>query len=182
MEPRVISIANYLPPTGNALIYTPKNFNINGTIAKGQGFINTLRANCYIESLPEIVLPPLDPAADAYQIDQRNQELASKPSKTVAAYLVRPDNNWINLFQFKIFSTRPRYFADLSLFLTDLEIYGIQNNFSLYMGMVDEGFGTLSGNDFIAIQGSALETCSILVSESASTGNSTVIDLLSIPA
>lgn len=181
MEPRVITIANYLPATGNAYIYSPARFNIQGNLVKGQGFINTLRANCYLPSLPEIVLPPLDPAASAYEIDQRNQELAGSPHKTVVFYIVNPLNNWIELFRFNVYGTRPRYFADLSLFLTDLEIYGIQSGYTLYAGIIDEGFGTLSGNDFISIQGSVLETCSILVSQSESTGVATIIDLLSIP-
>jgi len=185
MEPRVRTIRAKLTASNSSsgtIIYTPAKFNINGTQIKSNGYINTLRCNCYIESLPETSLPPLDPAADAYEIDQRNKQLQMGNRKTLQVSIKDANSNEFEFFQFDVFATRPRYFADLAPFLSDLEIYGVEFGISFYIKAVDLGYGVLSGNDFIVIQGSVLETCSFLLTDQTITVNPSVIDLLSIPS
>lgn len=185
MEPRVRTIRKKLTATNSStgvMFYTPGRFNINGTLIKSNGYINTLRCNCSITSISEVTLPPLDPAATTYEIDKRNKELQSGNRKTLQVYIKDVLGEEFELFQFNVFSTRPRYFADLTPFLSDLEIYGVEYGISFFIKAVDEGYGVLGGNDFIIIQGSCLETASFLLTDQSITQNPPVIDLLSIPS
>lgn len=173
MPDRTRQIFGKISATSNpqsAILYTPSTALVLGTPVNYNGDMARIRVWAYLDSITETYAPIILPTDTLAQKEQKNAFFRSSPKKGLIIYLQNPVNNEnFEVGIVDIYNIKPNFLTGVSEFFSDLEIYGIQFGWKIFVQVIDRGFGLLqvnSGvnqqNDRISITGFAREKSSFL--------------------
>lgn len=150
-------------------LYTPSAATVLGTGVNYNGHMARIRVCAYIDSLPQVFAPVVLPTDTLAQKEQKNQMFRSQPKKGLMAYLQAPTGERFEVGMIDIYNVKPVFLTGVSEFYSDLEVYGIQFGWSIFVEVVDRGFGLLEvntgagqQNDWISFTGFVEEKSSFL--------------------
>lgn len=184
---RVVQICDRLTPTRQEVtLYSPFSYRFQKKILRYNGFLSTLRATAYINSLQQLRLPPPNPMATPFEQQQLAMSLTASPQIGLGLYLrkfvvsaninettqeeteVQEYSDDFEIAIIPLYNNQPFYQVGLNEYFSDLELFPIQYGFHIYCRIVDLGFGILTANidkpdDYVTVYGSVLEKGSYLL-------------------
>ena len=149
---------------GGILLYPtePQTALIDSVTINYDAFLNVLRCKTYIVSLPQVEIPIPDPTSTTADVNAIALQLVNSP-KCNLLFTLRKDTVVIESIEVSVYNSTVVQQLDLIPYLSDLVFYGMQHGVSLYVQVIDVGWGIIGINDYIDIQGSAVEEASAFV-------------------
>ena len=168
---KIINVARALTSNNqtNVLLYSPSFTTLFNTRINYQGYLYSLRLCSRIFSISETFAPLDNPIDTDYQREQKYQMFRSSERKTIKISLkpITPTTaQEIILTYIEVYHTKPIYLVNVMPFLTELDYYGIQHNMGLYATLIDNGYGVLTSDDIIYVNGVVIEKSAIMQDDS----------------
>jgi hypothetical protein len=172
MPERKIQIAGKITATSNPQslqLYSPSSAFVLDTAVNYNGDMARIRVCAFLDSLPEVHAPVILPTDTNATKQQKNQFFRAQPKKGLMVYLESPSNEKFEVGIIDIYNVKPCFLTGISEFFSDLELYGIQFGWKIFVQIIDRGWGLLQANtgenqqnDRISITGFAVEQSSFL--------------------
>lgn len=122
------------------------------------GFVTSLRANINIKSIPESILPDLDPVATRTERLTAVRDMEWKSQRKELEIMLRTSQRpWTPLFSLSLLNRLPYYVVNLMPYLTDSLTFDMANDATLAARIINVGYGGLQGNDTVTLFGSVRE-------------------------
>jgi hypothetical protein len=172
MPERKIQIAGKLSANSNPqnlILYTPSTATVLGATVNYNGDMARIRVCAFLDSLPEVHAPVILPTDTNATKEQKNQFFRVQPKKGLMVYLESPIGEKFEVGIIDLYNVKPCFLTGISEFFSDLELYGIQFGWKIFVQVIDRGWGLLQANtgenqqnDRISITGFAVEQSSFL--------------------
>lgn len=172
MPDRVVQIATRLNFLSlDATVYSVGSAKVLNTPVNYNGFVNTIRVSCYLDSIPEVYAPVILPTDTLAQKEQKNQMFRSQPKIGLLFSLKNTAGDTFEVGMIDLYNVKPIFLTAANEFFTDLDAYGMQYGWSIFAEIVDRGFGILSAfdpskpgsrTDWVSITGFVVEKSSFL--------------------
>jgi len=172
MPTRTLQIAGKITATSNpqsVQLYTPSAASVLGTAVNYNGDMARIRVCAFLDSLPEVHAPVILPTDTNATKEQKNQFFRGQPKKGLMVYLESPIGEKFEVGIIDLYNVKPCFLTGISEFFSDLQLYGIQFGWKIFVQVIDRGWGLLQvntgenqQNDRISITGFAVEQSSFL--------------------
>jgi len=154
----------------SAHLYTPSTALVLGVPVNYNGDMARIRVCAFLDSLPEVHAPVILPTDTLAQKEQKNQYFRIQPKKGLLISLVSPiGNEKFEVGIIDIYNVKPCFLTGVSEFFSDIQLYGIQFGWKIFIEVIDRGWGLLQTNadenkqdDRISFTGFAIEKSSFL--------------------
>ena len=150
-------------------LYTPSEATVLGTVINYNGDMARIRVCASLDSLPLTVTPVILPTDTNAVKEQKNHFFRNQPKKGLMVYLQSPVGEKFEVGVIDIYNVKPRFLTGINEFFSDLEIYGIEFGWKIFVEIVDRGWGLLQVNngenqidDQVHITGFVIEQSSFL--------------------
>ncbi len=139
------------------VLYTPSTALIKGKGINFFGFITEINVAATIRSLPFAPIPAVDDTLTLAEKTLLVAQLNNQPRMALRFYLQSATGVQSRFAEVPIFAADPLYQANITAYLTKLEVFGIGAGTKLMVDVISKGWGVLAQNDTIDIYGSILE-------------------------